>query len=438
MRRMDVWIDRWRLVLLTCGVAAGLATTQSCTGSDGASRTIKIGFVTPLTGPGASFGEVDTFVIEEARRYFDRTGITVAGTKHDVTIVVRDNEQASDAGPEHAGELMSQAALDLIRRDGVDLILAAAGGETAISVSNACEANGVPCITTVVPWQSWFIGRGGQPDQTSFVWTYHFFWGWMDPIAVYLDMWSQVSTNKVVGGLWPDDLQGNALANLDTGIPAVLSMDGFALVDPGRYPEVATDFAAFIAAYRAGNAEILTGLPEPPTFVAFWRQARQGGYLPKVATISTRAVLFPATVEALGDAGTNLSSEVWWSPSHPFSSSLTGQTAHELAAAYTAATSKQWSQPIGFTHALFEVANAALTRAASLGPASIVAAISSLQLDTVVGHLDWTNGPVKNVATTPLVGGQWQKGTSHPFELNIVSNKDHPEIPRTGSMQPMR
>jgi branched-chain amino acid transport system substrate-binding protein len=44
------------------------------------------------------------------------------------------------------------------------------------------------------------------------------------------------------------------------------------------------------------------------------------------------------------------------------------------------------------------------------------------------------------VAKTPLVGGQWRKGiiaSVYPFELVIVSNKDHPNIPSGGSIQPL-
>ena len=38
-------------------------------------------------------------------------------------------------------------------------------------------------------------------------------------------------------------------------------------------------------------------------------------------------------------------------------------------------------------------------------------AIGDAKLDTIVGHVDWTSGPVPNVAKTPLVGGQW-RGTA--------------------------
>jgi hypothetical protein len=54
--------------------------------------------------------------------------------------------------------------------------------------------------------------------------------------------------------------------------------------------------------------------------------------------------------------GHGLSTEIWWSPSHPFKSGLTGQSAKELCGAYEHSTGRPWTQPIGFQHALFEVA----------------------------------------------------------------------------------
>jgi branched-chain amino acid transport system substrate-binding protein len=143
-------------------------------------------------------------------------------------------------------------------------------------------------------------------------------------------------------------------------------------------------------------------------------------------------------VEALGPLGLNLGTEVWWSPSHPFTSSLTGQSTAEVATAYTEGTGRQWSQPIGFAHALFEVAAAAFGAVGSIDDRRAIAdAIAGLRIDTVVGSLDWTAGPVPNVAKTPLVGGQWRTGTETPFELVIVSNAQHPEIPTAGTVEPL-
>ena len=41
------------------------------------------------------------------------------------------------------------------------------------------------------------------------------------------------------------------------------------------------------------------------------------------------------------------------------------------------------------------------------------------------------------MSRTLLVGGQWRKSTTWPFELAIVSNTIHPEIPATGRLQPI-
>ena len=66
-------------------------------------------------------------------------------------------------------------------------------------------------------------------------------------------------------------------------------------------------------------------------------------------------------------------------------------------------------------------------------------AIKATRMGTIVGPVDWTGAQaeVPNVSRTPLVGGQWRRGRSWPFELEIVSNTVHPEIPATGTLQPV-
>ena len=54
--------------------------------------------------------------------------------------------------------------------------------------------------------------------------------------------------------------------------------------------------------------------------------------------------------------------------------------------------------------------------------------------NTMVGPVDWSNGPVKNVSKTPLVSGQWQK-EGDKFDLKIVANSAAPNIPLTGDLK---
>ena len=117
---------------------------------------------------------------------------------------------------------------------------------------------------------------------------------------------------------------------------------------------------------------------------------------------------------------------------------LSGQSSKELGDGFTQATGLQWTQPIGFVEALFEVAADVLQRAASLDPKAIVNSIKATNLDTVVGTVQWTGQPVPNVAKTPLVGGQWKKGTTYPYDLVVVTNTALPSVPSRISALPTR
>jgi branched-chain amino acid transport system substrate-binding protein len=415
--------DGKRRNLLKAGSATmALATLPKFAYAQGS--IIKIGYVSPQTGPLAPFGEADKFVIDQMQTAF-KNGMSVGGKKMSVQILLKD----SQSNPNRAGEV----ANDLILKDKVQLVLTAGTPETANPVSDACELNEVPCISSVVPWQPWFFGRKGDPAK-GFNWTYHFFWGLEDVIANFTNGWKSVQTNKVVGGLFPNDGDGNAWGDKELGFPKPLAAMGFKLIDPGRYQNLTQDFSAQIAAFKNGNAEIVTGVMIPPDAKTFLTQAKQQGFSPKVVTLG-KALLFPGAIDALGDLGNGLTTEVWWSPSHPFKSSLTGQTAKALAESYEKATQKQWTQPIGFAHALFEITADTFKRAKDTSNASVRDAVAATNLATVVGPVKWGGkGPFKNVSKTPLVLGQWVKGKKYPHELVIVNNQAAPNIPTGGTM----
>lgn len=392
-----------------------------------AADSVKIGYVSPQTGPLAPFGEADKWVIDQMRAAF-KDGITVGGRKVAVQIVLKD----SQSNPNRAGEVAS----DLILKDKVALVLTAGTPETANPVSDVCELNETPCISSVVPWQPWFFGRKGDPAK-GFKFTYHIFWGLEDVIANFTNGWKSVTTNRKVGGLFPNDGDGNAWGDKELGFPKPLAAMGFGLTDPGRFQNGTQDFSAQIAAFKRDGVEIVTGVVIPPDAKTFLTQARQQGFKPKVITLG-KALLFPGAIEALGDLGDGLTTEVWWSPSHPFASSVTQQSAKALADSYEAGTRKPWTQPIGFAHALFEVASDALKRSKSLKAADLRDAVAATSLNTVVGPVKWGGpGPMKNVSKTPLVLGQWVKGSKNKVELVIVNNEAAPGIPKGGSLKLM-
>jgi branched-chain amino acid transport system substrate-binding protein len=417
-------------LLAACGDDdGGRAAGNGGNGGNGGG-TIRIGLVTPRTGALAPFGQADDFVLTTMRERL-ADGVELGGATYTIEILDRDSQSMSDRA--------AQVAQELIVDDGIDLMVVGDTPDTTNPVADQCEANGVPCISTLAPWQPYYLGRGGAPDDTepAFQWTYHFFWGLEDVIATFLNLWSQIETNQIVAGLFPNDPDGNAWGDPELGFPPPLQEAGYTIVDPGRYTNGTTDFSAQIGEYNSANCQILTGVPIPPDFTNFWTQAVQQGFTPQIASVG-KALLFPSAIEALGDIGIGLSSEVWWSPSHPFSSSLTDQSASELADQFTEDTGAQWVQSIGFMHAVFEVAVDVLQRSSDpKDPNAIIESVQGTQLDTVVGTIDWATGPVPNVAKTQLVGGQWRAGTEFPYELIIVDNTDFPEVPTTGSLEPI-
>ncbi len=144
------------------GVLEGCLTSSSSTPSG----TIKIGYVSPITGATSGFGEPDPYVIGLARKAFS-SGLSIGGTSYSVEIISRDSQSTPSVS--------ATVANDLIAGQKVDLMLATSTPETVNPVSDAAEAAGVPCISTVVPWEAWYLGRGGQIGKPSpFKYTYHY------------------------------------------------------------------------------------------------------------------------------------------------------------------------------------------------------------------------------------------------------------------------
>ncbi|MEX0428538.1 ABC transporter substrate-binding protein [Nocardioides sp. DS6] len=421
-RRGPIWAA-------VAGVSAlGLALSGCTVGGSSAAgddHQLVIGFVSTQTGANAAFGQANTFVVDQIRTYLKAHPLVVDGEKYDVKIVVRDAQSDST----RAGDV----AAELINSDNADVIVASSTPDIVDPVSEQCEANQIPCITTVAPWQPFAIRSGDKPADLKY--SYHFFWGLEDVSAVYADIWKQVANNGKAGGLFPNDPDGQAWG---ANFPALTKTSGVTIKNPGLYPDGTKDFSAQVSAFK--GTDVLVGVPIPPDFTTFWRQAKQQGYHPKVATIG-KALLFPSSVDSLGKIANNLSTEVWWTPTAPYTSSLTGQSAKQLADAWEAKTHQQWTQPLGYAEALFEVAIAAVKKSGSTNPEDLVRTLAHLDVHTIVGEVHWGADPnvPPYIAKTPIAGGQWRltKGGKYPFDLVVVENKLAPEVPLGGKPEPL-
>ncbi len=413
------------------GIAAGAMTSGLGLPALAKGVKVKIGYVRPETGPLAGFTGADDFVLSNFANSSTAMGL-------DIEIITRD----SQSSPSRAGDVAAELIID----EEVSMMIVGGAPETNNPVATICESEGVPCISTLSPWQAYFIARQANPADPStwkpFDYGFHFFWGLEDVVGVFTKMWQKLDTNKKVGFLFANDADGLAWADPNNGLPPVMNQLGYDIVDLGRHKVLNDDFTNFVNAFKQQDVDVVTGTMIPPDFITFWNQAQQQGYKPKMATVG-KGLLYPQDVAAVGPAAHNLSCEVWWAPSFPFSSSLNGMSAADYAASFTDATGRPWTQVLGFVHALLEVAADTVKRAGDpTDPDSLTEAVAATNLDTIVGNVAWPGASAPpfaapNVTRTPVAGGQWRVGDDGSLDLVIVENSDHPMIPKAGDIEPL-
>ncbi|HVW92668.1 MAG TPA: ABC transporter substrate-binding protein [Devosia sp.] len=408
-------------------LALGAGAASPARAADG---TIKVGFISPRTGSLGGFGEGDGYILDLARKTLSK-GFKVGDKSFDVTII----DQDTQSDPSRAGQL----AKDLINNQGIDMMLTTSTPEVVNPVADACEAAGVPCLGTIVPWEAFYFGRGAKPGAPSpFKWTYCFSFGTGTFAKTYLSMWPQIETNKKIGVMYPNDADGNAVRG---ALIPLLQKGGYTIVDPGPYEDGTTDYSAQIQMFKDQGVEIFNTFPIPPDFAAFWRQAAQQGLTQqiKIAQIA-KTGLFPGDIEAVGDLGDKLATAAYWHWTFPYKSLLTGIDAMGLAQGYEDTAGKQRQQQLGASMALLDAGFAAL--GASGNPndkASVAKALSTLNVTTMVGKVDFTSGPVPNVSEAPIIGAQWVKakdGSKYPFDLVITDNAPDPNVPVAAKLLP--
>lgn len=409
-----------RAVLAASAALTGLGVrAQTRTPAD----ELRVAIISPTTGVLSDFGTSNTY----AHQLLAPRLAAGLATQHMGQRRVR--LELHDAASSSA---KAAAIASALAAEGVHLVLASGTPEICNPVADVCEAAGVPCVTTVAPWQAWFFGRKGHPEK-GFRWTYHFFIGLEDFADVYTSLFQRAGLGSNVGVLWPDDIDGAAFQG---AFAQAMASRHLHLIDPGRLRLAAPDYTAAATALRAAKAEIVTGVLPAPMALEFLKVAQQVGYHPRMASFA-KAFPFPDTVARASQPGMVLTNEVWWSPAWPFRSGLTGASAEQVARGYESATGKPWMQTLGFSHALIDVAAQAVQQAASPTRQGLRDALSRLRAKTVVGPLSFVGrNPSLNVCSTPAVGGQWLQDKQGRWVLEVVDNTRSPFIPVTAKLKP--
>ena len=406
------------LALVLCvGLLAG------CGGSGKDGGVIKIGYVNPYTGALAGNGEGCDWVVNEIETYVNTTlgGIDIGGTKYTVDVITYD----SKSDPNTCGEM----AAKLCDEDEVDLIVAIQTPETVIPVMNTAEQYGVPCIAIQAPVNPVAGNLTGSGE-----WTVHAFWTIEKVYEQYKALWAAAgylpNTGVKVGLAFANDADGSAWHSIFT---ANLEKDGYIMVDPGQYPSGTTDFTDIVNKYKAEDIDILAGTNIPPDFLNLYTQVIAAGI--EVGCVSMgKCCLLEGDIGVLEDKGVGIMTEVWWAPTNPYTSALTGVSCEALGAKYAADNGgRNMPQPAGYAYAALELAIQAFQKAGSTEKTAVRDAMKALDTTTIVGPIKYDQ-KMGNLtySDTVIGGGQWQM-IDGKLTLKIIDNTVYPEVPTTGS-----
>ena len=326
----------------------------------------------------------------------------------------------------------------------MDLLLASSTPETVNAVASQAEALGTPLICSNIPWESWYVNLGGNPQKPTLTpkHTIMFFLGAEHLALAFAPMWDRIGqkhgNNHKVAAAFPNDSDGNAFRAV---FPQVLKPAGYTLDISTAYPDGLTNYTSMISQFKARGDDFFTNVPLPPDFATMWTQALQQGFKPKLATVA-KVLLFPTDAYALGSKVYNVATDAWWVPELPWHSSLTGQTCQDLATALH----RRRPGPAQPEHLqLHPVRDRPRRPHRGRQPARQGRAVRRpVQGQAPPGHrrpLDYTSAntktnPAPGAAITPPVGIQWQKGTKYPLEDKVVDNTLQPNAKITGDLLP--
>ena len=419
------------------GATSSTSAAGSSSSGAASSKEITIGWIHPLTGSLAGFGYPDNWVMQQVQATSQyKNGFKIGGSTYKVNIKSYDSQSSVTM----AGTLARQA----IQNDNVDLLFASSTPETVNAVASQANTLGTPLICSNVPWESYYINLGGNPQKPTLKPKYSvmYFLGAEHLVECFIPMWNRIGAqygnNHIVAAAFPNDADGNAFRAV---FPPIAKGAGYTIDLSSPYADGLTNYTSMISQFKSSKADFFTNVPLPPDFATMWKQSLQQGFKPKLATVA-KVLLFPTDAYAMGSEVYNIATDSWWVPELPWTSSFTGQTCQALADLYTSDGLGQPNANIS-NYTLFEIAYQALTSVDNPHDhAEVAAALFKVNLpQAVAGPLNYTStnvktNPAPGVAITPPVGIQWQKGTTYPLEAKVVDNSLQPLAKITGDLLP--
>lgn len=402
------------------GGNAGSAPAESSGGSSG--DVITVGVVYPATGALAAFGDGTEEMYQYAVDQINEAGgVEIDGTAKQIELVFADSESNATKA--------SEAANNLISSKNVDIMMTAKTADTTVPVAAACERAGVLCLSVDTPDEAWAT--------SDYQVSYHAGFNTENELSAFADAWdlAGVPAGGKVGVMHATDTEGQTMIN---AISDFANSKGYEAVDPGAYTSGATDYTSIINNLKKDNCDAVVGVMLTSDFGTFFSQLKSSGYMPKVVTVA-KATLFVADVDSAGADGlaSGLCSEVWWTPNHPYTSSISGQTCQEIGDVWMEIVDGYDYAPAtaGYDYANVEILYNVLKNAGSLDIKDLTAACDELNIDTIIGNVTYNE---QHYSVQSLCTGQWIYNEDGTWTQNIIAATQVDGLEPNAEIQPLQ
>ena len=397
---------------------------------------VVIGTVCPLTGMFSGFGEGNAYGMEAAAEDINAIGgLDVGGQKMKVKFITLDSE--SDSAK------VGRLAEDLITSEkAIFLVLPDAPAPVTVTASTVGEKYKVPSLNCGGPFEPWDGMRSSATPPLEYAWLTGFALGMppdkgdfrdkpgytvKDTWFEFLDLYAN-QTNKVAGVFATDEADGRGWY---AAFPGMLKEYGCNVIgiekNLGLVPVETTDYSTVIKEWKDNNVQILWGNSPGQNFGAMWKQAVGMGFQPKIVMIG-RAPLFYIDVNSWGgNLAEGVGVEVWWSPKLKNCPGIGSTTPESLAQRWVDAKKQPVNPAIGHGYHGMQIALAAITKAGSLDPVKINAAIPTVELNTINSRVKFN--AEQHFDRIPLYFGQWFKTDSPEVWVNKIVFSKHDFIP---------
>ena len=401
------------LVAAPC-FAAGSDAPPAC--------TVKVAYIVPESGNLALLGRMTPWVLKHKMEAIHAaTGVAVGERTCALAVSILDSK-STVAG---SAEATTHAILD----DKVDVVIAQGAPETTNAASDLCERYAVPCITTTTAIEAWLFGPDGKPK--TYRDSFAFFLSVPDLVRNDIGVIKRLPNfNGKIGYLYPSNSDGTVFVSI---FDPAFRKEGWSPVDPGRFEAGLPDFSAVVNTFKRQHVQVVAGILDPPDLQNYLQQAAQSGFKPRM-TIISKGTGYADAIAAIGQPAAGVLGVNFWSPAFPGKSAFGGWTGQHFVDAYEKEEAPAYYAPTGaYDDAALDILLDALRRAASPDRKSILAAIGSTDLDTIVGPVKFN---AQHYSAQPLGMAQWhQDSKTRRWVKENVDDGVYPSVKKTADLK---